>query len=71
MIIVRPLACYDTVDHSTAGLIIDLRSVIAKSKGRGKPPHYSTTRVIDVPHHRYREWRSGGRDHVEFSKGFT
>lgn len=56
MIIARVLTPYDTSDHSTAGLINDLRCVIAKFMGRDEPKYYESSALIDRLRSRWGEW---------------
>ena len=46
MILLRAITSYDTVDSSTAGVINDLRCVIAKFMGRDEPKYGATDAVI-------------------------
>jgi len=46
MILLRAITHYDTIDHSTAGVINDLRCVIAKFMGRDEPKYGATDAVI-------------------------
>lgn len=56
MIIARVLTCYATVDHSTSGLINDLRCVIAKFMGRDEPKYDSSEALIRRLKGRWGEW---------------
>lgn len=46
MILLRAITHYDTIDSSTAGIINDLRCVIAKFMGRDEPKYGATDAVI-------------------------
>lgn len=46
MILLRAITHYDTIDSSTAGVINDLRCVIAKFMGRDEPKYGATDAVI-------------------------
>lgn len=46
MILLRAITSYGTVDHTTAGVINDLRCVIAKFMGRDEPKWNDTSGVI-------------------------
>jgi hypothetical protein len=56
MIVARVLTLYDTVDHDRAGMINDLRAVIAKFMGRDEPHHSSTQPLIQRLRGRWGEW---------------
>jgi hypothetical protein len=56
MIIARVLGSYGTVEHSTSGLINDLRCVIAKFMGRGEPSYGNTSPLISSLKARWGEW---------------
>ena len=56
MIVARVLTQYDTVDHERAGLINDLRTVIARFMGRDEPRHSSTQPVIQRLRGHWGEW---------------
>ena len=56
MIVAHMLTFYDTVDHNRAGLINDLRAVIAKFMGRDEPRHDSTQPLIQRLRGRWGEW---------------
>ncbi|MDQ7987023.1 DUF4942 domain-containing protein [Pseudomonas sp. G34] len=48
MILLRAITSYDTIDHGTAGVINDLRCVIAKFMGRDEPKWNDTSGVISI-----------------------
>lgn len=56
MIVARMITSYDTIDHDRAGLINDLRTVIARFMGRDEPHHSSTQPVIQRLRGRWGEW---------------
>lgn len=56
MIIARVLTCYDTVEHSTAGLINDLRAVVAKFMGRDEPKYDASENLVRRLKGRWGEW---------------
>lgn len=71
-IIANALTYYGAAEHTKAGLINDLRAVIAKFMGRDEPHHGSTSRVIDSLRSRYGEWVTldGGAIRIKlFKKG--
>ena len=58
MIIARVLTPYDTVEHSTAGLINDLRAVVAKFMGRDAPGYQASEHLVRQLRGRWGEWVS-------------
>jgi hypothetical protein len=58
MIVAYVLGDYYTTSHGRAGLINDLRAVIAKFMGRDEPKWYATSGLIDTLKHRWGEWTS-------------
>ena len=56
MIISRAITSYDTVDHSTAGYINDLRAIIAKFMGRDEPYYSATQAVISAARRSNGQW---------------
>lgn len=56
MIIARVLSSYDTSDHSTCGLINDLRCVVAKFMGREEPGWHASSDLIPILKRRWGEW---------------
>lgn len=56
MILARAITHYDTVDHSTAGYIDDLRAVIAKFMGRDEPRYGDTSSVIAAARKHNGQW---------------
>lgn len=56
MIVARVLNEWGSADYSRAGLINDLRAVIAKFMGRDEPKHYSTEPMINLLKGRWGEW---------------
>lgn len=56
MIVARMITSYDTIDHDRAGLINDLRAVIAKFMGRDEPHYASTQPVVQRLRGRWGEW---------------
>ena len=73
MILSRVLSSYGSVEHSTAGLINDLRCVIAKFMGRDEPKHYVSGRLLDMLRCRWGELVSidGGALRVRLYKKGT
>lgn len=58
MIIAGAITSYDTVNSSTAGLINDLRCIVAKFMGRDDPHYTSTDAAMKVIRRRNGEWMS-------------
>jgi hypothetical protein len=56
MIVARVLSAYDTSDHSTCGLINDLRCVVSKFMGRQEPGWHATSDLIPILKRRWGEW---------------
>jgi len=56
MIIARVLTCYDTSDHSTCGLINDLRCVIAKFMGRDEPRYEASSTLVSALKANWGQW---------------
>lgn len=56
MILLRAITGYGTVDHSTAGVINDLRCVIAKFMGRDEPKYGATDAVITAARKHNGQW---------------
>lgn len=56
MILLRAISCYGTVEHSTAGVINDLRCVIAKFMGRDEPKWNDTSGVISIARQDNGKW---------------
>ncbi|WP_294767175.1 DUF4942 domain-containing protein [uncultured Rhodoferax sp.] len=56
MIIARVLSAYDTTDHSTCGLINDLRCVVAKFMGRTEPGWSATSDLIPILKRNWGQW---------------
>lgn len=56
MIIARVLTSYDTSEHTTCGLINDLRCVIAKFMGREEPHWNSTSNLVQTLRRNWGEW---------------
>jgi hypothetical protein len=56
MILNYVLNDHHSVQHSGAGLINDLRAVIAKFMGRDEPRWYVTSSLIETLKHRWGEW---------------
>jgi len=73
MILARAMSEYGSVDHSTAGLINDLRCVVAKFMGRDEPKWYLSSRLIEELKGRWGEWVScdGGALRVRLYKKGT
>jgi hypothetical protein len=72
MIVARMLTCYDTIDHDRAGLVNDLRCVIARFMGRDEPKWTATGPVLESLRQRWGEWVSidGGALRIKlFKKG--
>lgn len=56
MILLRAISSYGTVDHSTAGVINDLRCVIAKFMGRDEPKYGATDALITAARQDNGQW---------------
>lgn len=56
MIIGRVLTSYDTAEHTTCGLINDLRCVVAKFMGRKEPGWNATSDLIPILRRNFGEW---------------
>lgn len=56
MILLRAITHYDTVDSSTAGVINDLRCVIAKFMGRDEPKYDATDALIKAVRKNNGQW---------------
>lgn len=56
MIIARVLSCYAYAEHSTCGLINDLRCVIAKFMGRDEPKYYASSALIESLKGNWGQW---------------
>ena len=56
MIVGYMLTEWGGIDHSRAGLVNDLRAVIAKFMGRDEPKHYATAPLLDRLKSRWGEW---------------
>jgi hypothetical protein len=56
MILLRAITSYGTVDHSTAGVINDLRCVIAKFMGRDEPKWNDTSGVVSIARQDNGQW---------------
>jgi len=56
MILLRAITSYGTVDHGTAGVINDLRCVIAKFMGRDEPKWNDTSSVISIARQDNGQW---------------
>lgn len=56
MILSYVLNEYHSVGHTKAGLINDLRAVIAKFMGRDEPKYYVTSRLIETLKNNWGEW---------------
>lgn len=56
MILLRAISSYGTVDHGTAGVINDLRCVIAKFMGRDEPKWNDTSGVISIARQDNGKW---------------
>ncbi|HBO6952828.1 TPA: DUF4942 domain-containing protein, partial [Pseudomonas aeruginosa] len=71
MILLRAITSFSTVDHSTAGVINDLRCVIAKFMGRDEPKWNSTSHVISVARQDNGQWMSidGGALRIRIYNG--
>jgi hypothetical protein len=72
MIVARVLTYYDTIDHERAGLINDLRCVVARFMGRDEPKWTATRPVLEALQQRWGEWVSvdGGALRIKlFKKG--
>lgn len=58
MILARALSSYGTCEHSTFGLINDLRCVVAKFMGRDEPKFNATDKLCDILKRNWGEWMS-------------
>ena len=58
MVLARALSSYYSVEHSTCGLINDLRCVIAKFMGRDEPKWNATSRLIEILKGNWGKWIS-------------
>lgn len=56
MILLRALTHYGTIDHSTSGVINDLRCVIAKFMGRDEPKYGATDAMITAARRYNGQW---------------
>jgi hypothetical protein len=56
MILLRAMSEYGTIEHHAAGLINDLRCVVAKFMGRDEPSHAATSPVLHSLKGRFGEW---------------
>lgn len=56
MILLRALTSYGTTDHSTSGVINDLRCVIAKFMGRDEPKYGATDAMISAARRYNGQW---------------
>ena len=56
MILLRAISSYGTIEHSTAGVINDLRCVIAKFMGRDEPKYGATDAVITAARKHNGQW---------------
>lgn len=56
MIIARVLSSYGNSEHSTCGLINDLRCVIAKFMGRDEPKYWASGTLVNLLKGRWGEW---------------
>lgn len=54
--IIGYMLSYSSVAHERAGLINDLRAVIAKFMGRDEPQYYASSRMLDTLRSRWGEW---------------
>ena len=73
MIIAYVLDCYGYSNSGRAGLINDLRCVVAKFMGRDEPKHYASSRLVDALKNRWGEWVSidGGALRIRLYKKGT
>jgi len=71
MILLRALTYYGTVDHSTSGLINDLRCVIAKFMGRDEPKYGATDAMITAARRYNGKWMTldGGALRIRIYNG--
>lgn len=71
MILLRAISCYGTIEHSTSGVINDLRCVIAKFMGRDEPKWGATDEVIRVSRQDNGQWMSidGGSLRIRIYNG--
>ena len=73
MIIARVLSCYAYAEHSTCGLINDLRCVIAKFMGRDEPKYYASSALVEALKGNWGQWVSvdGGALRIRLYKKGT
>lgn len=71
MIIPRAISSYGTIEHSTSGVINDLRCVIAKFMGRDEPKYCATDAVIRAARKHNGEWTTidGGALRIRIYNG--
>jgi len=71
MILPRAITSYGTIEYSTAGVINDLRCVIAKFMGRDEPGHDATGGVIRIVRQENGQWMSvdGGSLRIRIYNG--
>ncbi|MFO8121697.1 DUF4942 domain-containing protein [Pseudomonas aeruginosa] len=71
MILLRAITSYGTIEHSTAGVINDLRCVIAKFMGRDEPKWGATDDVIRAARQDNGQWMSidGGSLRIRIYNG--
>lgn len=71
MILLRAITSYGTIEHSTAGVINDLRCVIAKFMGRDEPKWGATDDVIRTARQDNGQWMSidGGSLRIRIYNG--
>ncbi|MNO78545.1 hypothetical protein D3C76_696900 [compost metagenome] len=71
MILLRAISSYGTIEHSTSGLINDLRCVIAKFMGRDEPKYGATDDVIRVARQDNGQWMTidGGALRIRIYNG--
>lgn len=71
MILLRAINGWGSVDHSTAGVINDLRCVIAKFMGRDEPKYGATNAVIAVARQDNGQWMTidGGALRIRIYNG--
>lgn len=71
MILLRAITCFGNIDHSTEGVINDLRCVIARFMGRDEPKYGATSAVIREARKHNGQWMAidGGSLRIRIYNG--
>lgn len=71
MILLRALSSYGTIEHSTSGVINDLRCVVAKFMGRDEPKYGATDALISAARRHNGKWMNvdGGAMRIRIYNG--